>query len=413
MPLRAVVLTFDRLHLGYLGCYGNDWIETPNFDRLATQSVVFDQHFAVDLRAQSASQGWWPEPRRLDETTGESHGKTALPGILSASGVKTWLFDESDGSDAQSIAPAFDEIITVRGADSLESGEDEPPFARLVQKVAERLPEITSANEPGLVWLKSRGVPAPWLPPHPFADLYLDEFGLDAEVDDEGDEAVPVDEQSAVVPAGAKQGDTALVELKYARALYAAYVTWLDRWLGKLLRELESSAGFEEMLLIVTAARGQSIGERGVLDEQATPLRAELIHTPLFVRLPDRRHDATRRALLTQATDLGPTLLDWFGLSIPAPESAASITNMARSLLPIVRNEADVLRDFVFVEGPEERGVRSRSALYVQQRSKKGRSIDALEGLLFEKPSDRWDMADVASQDPGECERLQQLLSAE
>lgn len=411
MPARAVVLTFDRLHLGYLGCYGNDWIETPNFDRLATQSVVFDQHFAVDLRSETASRDWWSVSAGSGETASVPSAGSTLLDVLSPAGVKTWLFAESDGSDAQFVAPAFDEIVTIRGTDSLEASEDEPAFARLVQKVAERLREIDSVNSPSLVWLQSRGVPAPWLPPRPFADLYLDEFGLDAEVDDEVDEAAPVDEQSAVMPTRGKQSDAALIELKYARALYASYVTWLDRWLGKLLRELEASPLWEETLLVVTAARGQSIGERGVLDEQATPLRAELIHTPLFIRLPDRRHDATRRAPLTHVRDVGATLLDWFGVPVPAMSAKTTAVDTGHSLLPIVRNEADALRDFIFVESPEERAVRSRSVLYVQQREKKDHSIDALEGLLFEKPTDRWDMADIASQAPDECERLQQLLS--
>ncbi|MBR6480102.1 MAG: hypothetical protein IKT12_00235, partial [Thermoguttaceae bacterium] len=39
----------DRLHLGYLGAYGNGWIGTPAFDRLAGESVLFDRAFAATL----------------------------------------------------------------------------------------------------------------------------------------------------------------------------------------------------------------------------------------------------------------------------------------------------------------------------------------------------------------------------
>ena len=41
--MNAINLTVDRLHAGYLGCYGNSWIETPHFDRLAADGFVFDQ----------------------------------------------------------------------------------------------------------------------------------------------------------------------------------------------------------------------------------------------------------------------------------------------------------------------------------------------------------------------------------
>ena len=44
--MKAVVLTFDRLPAHLLGCYGNEWTETPGFDRLASLGSVFDQHFA-------------------------------------------------------------------------------------------------------------------------------------------------------------------------------------------------------------------------------------------------------------------------------------------------------------------------------------------------------------------------------
>src|SRR5262249_35505929 len=44
--MKIVVIEAIGLHLGYLGCYGNDWVSTPNLDRLAANGIVFDQHFA-------------------------------------------------------------------------------------------------------------------------------------------------------------------------------------------------------------------------------------------------------------------------------------------------------------------------------------------------------------------------------
>lgn len=44
--MKILSLSAVGLHLGYLGCYGNEWIATPNFDRLAADSVVFDRHYA-------------------------------------------------------------------------------------------------------------------------------------------------------------------------------------------------------------------------------------------------------------------------------------------------------------------------------------------------------------------------------
>src|SRR5437588_5891554 len=53
--MRILVLDVPALHLAYLGCYGNDWIATPNIDRLASESVVFDRHF-FDVHQPSPSE---------------------------------------------------------------------------------------------------------------------------------------------------------------------------------------------------------------------------------------------------------------------------------------------------------------------------------------------------------------------
>jgi arylsulfatase A-like enzyme len=44
--MKILVIEAAGLHLGYLGCYGNDWVATPNLDRLAADGIVFDWHFA-------------------------------------------------------------------------------------------------------------------------------------------------------------------------------------------------------------------------------------------------------------------------------------------------------------------------------------------------------------------------------
>lgn len=450
MPRRAVVVSFDHLHLGYLGCYGNDWIETPNLDRIATQSVVFDRHFAENLDPAAGSHAWWTGCYQCLANNPLGHRDPTAVDRLQAVGVKTWLFIESDRSDGHFVAPAFDEVVTIRGVDSLEAAEDTPPFARLVQTVVQRLPLLLSADQPSLLWLKCRGVPDPWLPPREFADLYLDEFGLvdessalddDDSVEDSDYDDDPEDgarSRSAAIAQLPPAEAEALLELKYARALYAAYVSWLDRWIGKLYRELERSPGWDETLLVITAAAGQALGEHGRLGERGVLLREEWIHTPLVVRTPDRGHDATRCSALVQTVDLAPTLVEWFtssrpncghnqeaylphgpidaAIPNPIPLSIAGSPNDTddgldpalrrpafcdgHSLLPLIRDEVDAIRSQAIIGSPDEWGLRTDGYLFVRPRSPAPADEDegAASGLLFEKPHDRWDQSDVASQ---------------
>ncbi len=71
-------LAIDRLNADFLGAYGNAWIETPAFDALAAESVLFDSFFATSLDLETLYRAFWrgESPARVvasldDETTNE------------------------------------------------------------------------------------------------------------------------------------------------------------------------------------------------------------------------------------------------------------------------------------------------------------------------------------------------------
>ncbi len=39
--MNAILIVLDSLRKDHVGCYGNDWIPTPNLDALAKESDVF------------------------------------------------------------------------------------------------------------------------------------------------------------------------------------------------------------------------------------------------------------------------------------------------------------------------------------------------------------------------------------
>lgn len=61
--MNGLLFVIDALNLGYLGCYGNEWIRTPALDHLAAEGIVFDQHFAA-----------WPHPDSFDRLVGHLAG---------------------------------------------------------------------------------------------------------------------------------------------------------------------------------------------------------------------------------------------------------------------------------------------------------------------------------------------------
>ena len=56
--MNALILSLSHWHAGFLGCYGNDWMDTTALDRLASAGVVFDQHFADVPDPATARRTW-------------------------------------------------------------------------------------------------------------------------------------------------------------------------------------------------------------------------------------------------------------------------------------------------------------------------------------------------------------------
>src|SRR6266478_4898787 len=56
--MKVLVIVARGLNAGYLGCYGNAWVETPTLDRLATEGVVFDRHYADCPSPEGACRSW-------------------------------------------------------------------------------------------------------------------------------------------------------------------------------------------------------------------------------------------------------------------------------------------------------------------------------------------------------------------
>src|SRR5947209_14240450 len=56
--MKILLLETRGLHIGYVGCYGSEWIVTENLDRLAAEGIVFDQHIAANPDRRSGERIW-------------------------------------------------------------------------------------------------------------------------------------------------------------------------------------------------------------------------------------------------------------------------------------------------------------------------------------------------------------------
>ena len=371
--MKAIVLTFDSLPVSFLGCYGSQWVETPNFDRLAAGSIVFDQHFGEDFAPDAVTHAWWTGSYQFPRPPERHFGQIAICDMLREAGVKTRLLIVNSNSPSIPISGGWSGVFEVEETDRLDVDECETPFARMVSHAADAFHELASAGGDWLLWLKSRGVSSPDIPSGTSTTHFLESDDDDA------------------------------IEFQWQRSRCASAVTLLDRGVGRLLDAIQERVGDENLLLIVTAAQGSVRNTHGDVPPGWARLSEEIVHTPLMLRTANVGM-GSRRQQLTQSVDLLPTLLEWFGWELNR------VPCEGRSLLPIVRGVESNDRDYVCLgDGVRARAIRTREWHLIKSADESG-SADARPPKLFVKPDDIWEIHDVAAQSPAEAKALESIL---
>src|SRR3954453_6300108 len=144
--MNVIVGVCNSLHLGFLGPYGNGWIETPHLDWLAAEGIVFDHHFPENLTTLPTRRSWWTGrygfPDLEQGWTPLRHDEPILPDLLWDQGVQTALISDVPllRDAGQGFGRGFDEVHWIRG-----QGYDP-----LVPPGDPRAAKVRLRDEPGL-----------------------------------------------------------------------------------------------------------------------------------------------------------------------------------------------------------------------------------------------------------------------
>lgn len=382
----AILLTIDRLHLGYLGPYGNSWVETPTFNALACQGAVFDRFYTT-------STG-------LDALFGPESPYVATTKSLARSGVKTaFLTDDPEAFarlDDATGGAIFDERCLVTPPDFAFPSVpvDSPEAMGLLETLAEmaRLAE-RRRNDSYFLWCHLGVLGRRWESPFAWRERYRDE-----------EDPVPFD---GVKPPFVDFTECLPEEIDFDRfqaisSAYAAEVSALDALLAGCLDALEEGELGPRTLLALAGARGFLMGEHrmaGVPSETTESeklLWSEIVHVPLFVRTTDLSSAMFRSDALVTPDDLAATLGHWIGES-EANESGNSLIPLMLEDIPHPRTAVRIDQDAVVT-----------STGFLRRRNVGTQNFVE----FYVKPDDLWDVNDVASRCDEEVREHLDLLDS-
>ncbi|MDQ3793991.1 MAG: sulfatase [Actinomycetota bacterium] len=359
----VILIILDSLRKDHLGAYGNPWIETPNLDALARESLRFSRAYPESLpticarRAIHTGKRTWPfrnwqTYKGVDvEVWGWQpipEGQTTLAEVLKKEGYQTLfitdtlhqfkasmnfqrgfdVFDFIRGQTTDGYRPKWTDprekvreaLVKGRGFDvqgqmrryfaNTASRETEKDwFSPRVFSGAMELMEAAKDQQPFFLVVDSYDPHQPWDPPEEYVSLYDD----------------PYDGPEPYMPVGASSNLTDR-QLRRMKALYAAEVTMVDRWLGNLLDKMEGLGLLENTLLVHLADHGIAHGEHGITGKPPYALWPEVTDIPFMIRHPEGKGAGETSDYYASTHDVAPTVLGFLGIEPPEPMDGEDLT---------------------------------------------------------------------------------------
>jgi arylsulfatase A-like enzyme len=356
-PRSAVVVVVDRLGAGFLGPYGNAWLQTPQFNRFASEAQLFEWCLADSPRLERVYRSYWTGRHAMAPEPGQdgTAGSASLPEVARAAGLRPLLLtDDRDIADLTWSAGFDEKIVISPQSASTAAGElEETALGGLFLSAIETL---SQTSEPVLLWVHSRGMAGPWDAPSELRRQFADE-------DDPPAPEFVEPPQLVVTP---QHNPDDLLGVVHA---YAGQVSLLDACLGALLDAVEEHSSIGQPLVAVTSPRGYPLGEHGWVGGRDA-LYGELLHVPLLVRFPLSEKEPARVTDIAQPADLYRMVRNWI-------EGRSETLTSIQTACAVAEGELSIRTPAWFL------------------RETHGEGTPHYE--LYTKPDDRWEVNEIAS----------------
>jgi len=295
-----VLITLGSTRADRMGFLGAKSALTPNLDRLAAESIVFEHAYAQApgsvVSHATILAGAYPQSTGMSDIGGTlSSSLPYLPELLKTQGYRTAAFVGSIDLDPwNGLAQGFDRGFQTydagfrpasvgTAASPVQAKRSSAAYGGQRSSPTQRRPDqvVTSA--------------AAWLTRNARAPFFL---------------WIHIDPHSA--------------------ASYDAGIAAADTAIGKLLATLHQQKLDATTAVVVAASQGESLGAHGE-ETHGIFLYDETIRVPLVVRLPEAHPAAKRVAAKVRLVDIAPTLLEIAAIPVPSQMQGQSLLRIAKA----------------------------------------------------------------------------------
>lgn len=462
-----IYILADDLGYGDIGVYGQKKIETPNIDNLASQGMLFRQHYSgapvcapsrcILLTGKHSGHAqvrgndeWdsrgdvWNYRAMLADSTLEGQqpmatGTVTIAGLLHDAGYKTGIvgkwglgapqtkstplgmgFDFFFGYNCQRQAHTYYPVHLYKDDHRIYLHNNiVPPDSLLSEGTDLYNPANYSAfNQldyaPDLMFKEITGFVGEnykqpfflyWATPIPHAALQAPRRWVDYYVKKFGDEK-PYDGKKGYVP------------VRYPHASYAAMISYLDEQVGLLVKQLKELGVYENTLIIFTSDNGPTYngGTDSPWFDSGGPFKSEYgfgkgfvneggIRVPLIVSWPGTIKPGSTSDHVSAFWDWLPTLCEISG--IKPPDDIDGI-----SFLPELKGQKQQQHQYLYWEFPEyggQQAVLLGKWKAIRKNMQKGNKIWELYNLEL----DPVESTDVAANHPSVIKEVEEIVKKE
>ncbi|MBN1621745.1 MAG: sulfatase [Endomicrobiales bacterium] len=354
-----IYISITNLRHKHLGTYGYFRKTSPNIDKLAKHSLVFDNaytHASWTLPAAiSLFTSQYPVQHKIFD--GRMHADGSMPvlddgvitlvDVLKSNGYVTAAFTgDRDYIHPYGLIGRFDYSEYYLSPKNKKPEEEEEEYlwakygvmSNVIPNAINWLRENKDKGNPFLLYLQGYDIHYPFALPKK-----IDKFDPDYEGDIdfsrfywnyEAQEPVIINNKKYYSLKTTSEDDNMQVlfsnrDIEHMIALYDGEIFNADKWIGRLLNYLYANDLLNNTIIIISTEHGEMIGEHGRF-MRSGPLKDTfydpVLHIPLIIYHPMFEHKRIKG--IVQLIDIAPTILSFSGIKKPSSFRGKDFTEL-------------------------------------------------------------------------------------